>query len=253
MKQQKILGIDVGASGIKGAIVDIATGQIISDRFRLETPHPVMPDAVAETFAQVVKHFDWQGVIGCGFPAAMRKGVALTAANIDKAWIGTDVESLFTAATGHPVYALNDADAAGVAEIRYGVGRVENGTILLITIGTGLGSALFINGQLIPNTELGHVYLQGKKNDAEYSTSNAARERKEMSYTAWGEKFNEYLKHLNGLFYPDLIILGGGSSKKYEMFAPCITVPTKVVPAQLLNNAGIVGAAWYAHSKLIKK
>ena len=242
-----IMGIDIGGSGIKGVPVDIQTGNLLGDRFRLPTPAKARPDDVAETVRSVVEHFQWSGPIGIGFPAALRNGVSLTAANIHKSWIGTDANALFGAATGCPVYVLNDADAAGMAEMRFGVGEDPSrrkGLVFMITIGTGLGTALFIDGKLVPNTELGHIEIRGK--DAEKRASDAARQKKDMGWEEWGRKFNEYLSWLERLFWPDLFILGGGISKQSHLFMPYITINTEVVPAVLLNQAGIVGAALYA-------
>lgn len=240
-----IMGIDVGGSGIKGVPVNIETGTLLEERFRLPTPEKAKPGDVAETIADVVKHFKWNGPIGIGFPAVVRHGIVYTAANIHKSWIETDAHQLFGGATGCPVYVLNDADAAGVAEMKFGIGRERSkGVVMMITIGTGLGTALFVDGKLVPNTELGHIEIRGK--DAEARASDAARQRKEMSWETWGGKFNEYLNRLESLFWPDLFILGGGSSKMFDKFQPYLHLRTEVVPAQLLNQAGIVGAALYA-------
>ncbi len=237
----KCLGIDIGGSGVKGAVVDSDTGALLEERFRFETPVPATPDAVAETVAQLIQHFDWQGPVGCGFPAAIREGVALTAANIAESWIGTDVAALFSRATSCPTWVLNDADAAGVAEMAFGAGKDRLGTVLIVTVGTGLGTALFYRGQLFPNTELGHIEIRGK--DAEMRASDAARQREDLSWEKWAGRFNEYLLTMERLFWPELIIIGGGVSKKPERFMPYLTVRATVVPAQLRNEAGIVGAA----------
>ncbi|HEX9017691.1 MAG TPA: ROK family protein, partial [Anaerolineaceae bacterium] len=240
-----ILGIDVGGSGIKGVPVNVETGEILAERFRLPTPVKAKPEEVAKTVAEVAKNFNWTGPIGIGFPAVVRNGVVFTAANIHKTWIGTDAHDLFRKTTGCAVYVLNDADAAGIAEMRFGVGRERSkGVVMMITIGTGLGTALFVDGHLVPNTELGHIEVRGK--DAETRASDAARQRKEMGWEEWGSKFNEYLSWLERLFWPDLFILGGGTSKMFKRFQPYLTLHTEVVPAQLLNQAGIIGAAWYA-------
>lgn len=240
-----IMGIDVGGSGIKGVPVNIETGEILEDRFRLPTPEGAKPDDVAETLDDVLKHFNWSGPVGIGFPAVVRNGVTYTAANIDESWIGTDAAKLFSQATSCPVYVLNDADAAGIAEMKFGVGREHpKGVAIMITIGTGLGTALFVDGKLVPNTELGHIEIRGK--DAEARASDAARQRKEMSWEQWGDKFNEYLNAMERLFWPDIFILGGGTSKMFAKFSPYIHVNAEVVPAQLLNQAGMIGAALYA-------
>ncbi|NLG99836.1 MAG: ROK family protein [Chloroflexi bacterium] len=240
-----IMGVDVGGSGIKGVPVDLETGELVGERFRLPTPEKAKPGGVAETIAQVVQNFDYTGPIGCGFPAVVRGGIVYTAANIHKSWLETDVEALLREATGCPVYVINDADAAGLAEMRYGVGRqYQQGVVIMVTIGTGLGTALFVDGKLVPNTELGHIEIRGK--DAEKRASDAARQKKDLSWGEWGVKFSEYLNYLERLFWPDLFILGGGASKSLQKFAPSLQVKTKVVAAELLNQAGIVGAALYA-------
>jgi polyphosphate glucokinase len=241
-----ILGIDVGGSAIKGAPVDTQTGTMLRERLRIPTPEALKPKAMAEVVAQIAKTFDWTGPIGCGFPAALRGGIVLTAANIHKKWINTSAEQLFGEATGCPVVVLNDADAAGLAEMAFGAGRSEHGTVIIVTIGTGLGTALFTNGQLFPNAELGHLQLNG--NDAETRASDAARKRDKLSWNQWARRFDIYLNYLEGLFWPDLFILGGGISKVSDKFIPQLTVKARVVPAQLLNEAGIVGAALGAKS-----
>jgi len=240
-----ILGIDVGASGIKGALVDLENGRLSGERFRVPTPQPSTPDAMAAAFAEIIAFFNYKGPVGCGFPALVKNGVALTAANIDKSWIGTSVEKVFSDASGGPVYVTNDADAAGMAEMHYGMGKGENGLVILITIGTGLGTAVFHKGIMIPNTELGHLKWNNG-NSVEQYCSSGARERLKFSRKVWANRFNEYLIHLELLFSPDLFILGGGESKYFENFKEQFTVNARVVPAKLLNNAGIIGAAAYA-------
>ncbi|MEL7021277.1 MAG: ROK family protein [Bacteroidota bacterium] len=248
MQQQQILGIDIGGSGIKGAIVEVATGQLLTERIRLETPQPATPTAVAATVSKLTDQLEWYNKpIGCGFPAIIQRGYARSAANVDDSWLETGVHQLLTHATACPVSVLNDADAAGYAEMKFGVGKNEMGTVLLITIGTGLGSALFVDGQLVPNTELGHLKLSG--DIAENYASNRVRKIEELSWKEWGSRFNIYLQHLERLFTPDLFILGGGSSKKYEKFAKYLTTSARIAPAELLNNAGIVGAALYAYEQ----
>lgn len=244
----EVLGIDIGGSGIKGAPVNTGTGVLLAERFRLPTPEAAKPEQVASTVSNLVHHFSWSGPLGCGFPAAIRSGVALTAANIHKKWIGTDVASLFAQATGCPVFVLNDADAAGLAEVTFGAGRGRQGVVVVVTIGTGLGTALFTDGQLVPNTELGHLEVDCQ--EAELIASDAARKRDNLSWKKWAQRFDVYLRRIESLFWPDLIILGGGSSKKFERFASYLTVRTEVVPAQFLNDAGIVGAALAAQSLL---
>jgi polyphosphate glucokinase len=244
----EILGIDIGGSGIKGQPVNTETNELIGKRFRIETPRPATPAAIAEAVKKLVQHFNWDGPIGCGFPAVIQHGIVKTASNIDPSWIGTDVEALFRNASGNPVFVANDADIAGIAEKQLGAGVHCHGVSLLITIGTGLGTALFIDNHLVPNTELGHLRLKGKV--AEHYASDATRKKEGLSWEKWGKRFNKYLQHLEFLFSPDLFILGGGASKKMEKFAEHIKVNAQVVPAQLLNQAGIVGAALYAKQHL---
>jgi polyphosphate glucokinase len=243
-----ILGVDIGGSGIKGAIVDTVTGKLVTERHRIQTPQPATPEAVAAVLAQLVLHFDWTGLVGCGFPAAIQHGVARTAANISSSFIGTHIDNLFSEATKCPCYCLNDADAAGMAEMHFGEGVGQSGVVLLITIGTGLGSVFFTDGKLLPNTELGHLYLQNGK-EAELYASDAVRENEDLSWKSWGKRFNTYLIMMEELFWPDLIILGGGASKKFDKFKEQFTVEAPVKPAAFLNQAGIVGAALYALSK----
>ena len=251
MQAEVILGVDIGGTGIKGALVDINTGRLLTDRFRLETPKPSYPEAVAETFVQLVRHFNWDDRIGCGFPAIMKKGVSYSAANIHPDWKFANVEKILSKASGCPVSVVNDADAAGVAELSFGAGKAVMGSVILITIGTGLGSALFLDGQLVPNSELGHLYLKGQESIAEHYASNSVRKREELSWSDWGSRFNEYLNHLELLFSPDLFILGGGACKKIDKFSDQLHLKTKVVPAILQNNAGIVGAAAFANKMVL--
>lgn len=245
----EILGIDIGGSGIKGAPVDTATGQMLAERCRLETPEGARPQPMAEVMAEVVRNFNWKGPIGVGFPAAVRHGVVMTAANISKRWLGENAAALFAQTTGCPVCVLNDADAAGMAEMRFGAGRDRAGVVMVVTIGTGLGTAIFLDGSLLPNTELGHIEINGE--DAELRASDAARKRDELSWDKWAVRFDTYLQRLEALFWPDLFILGGGGSKKFDKFAHLLSVQTEVVPAQMLNEAGIIGAALAARTRLI--
>lgn len=248
MEYNTILGVDVGASGIKGAIVNLKNGELLSERKRLETPRPATPENMADTFGELVRSFDWTGPVGCGFPAVIKDGTARSAANIHESWIDTNVEEIFSQSSGCEVKVCNDADAAGVAEMSFGVGKGEKGVVILITIGSGLGTALFINGQLVPNTEFGHVFLH--KMVAEHYASNTARKKYDLSWEKWGKRFNEYLLHIEKILNPHLIILGGGVSKRFEFYDQYIKVNSPVIPAKLLNNAGIVGAASYAQSQL---
>jgi polyphosphate glucokinase len=243
-----ILGVDVGASGIKGALVDLANGKLLGERFRVPTPQPATPAAMAIAFAEIVEFFNYRGLVGVGFPAIVKHGEAHSAANIDPSWIGTNIEHVFGHRTGTQVRATNDADAAGVAELHYGAGRGELGVVLLITIGTGLGSALFYRGELVPNTELGHVLWKNGKS-AELYCSSGARERLKISRAEWADRFNEYLLHLERLFSPDLFILGGGESKYFDVYKHQLKTQARIVPAKLLNNAGIIGAAAYAQTR----
>jgi polyphosphate glucokinase len=237
----RILGIDIGGSGIKGAPVDLERGCLAGERFRAATPQPATPAAVGNVVRQVTQHFGWSGPVGCAFPALVRGGVACTAANIDPAWIGTDVESLLGRRTGCPVTVLNDADAAGLAEVRFGAARDQRGVVLVLTLGTGIGSALFLDGRLVPNTELGHLELDGVK--AEWRASDRARKEGKLGWKKWTRRLNDYLLHLELLLSPDLIVLGGGVSRKHERFLARLKTRARIVPARLRNEAGMVGAA----------
>ncbi len=239
-----ILGIDIGGSGIKGAIVDTETGEFSEERMRVPTPEDARPDGVAEKFKEVVENFNYNGIIGAGFPAVVRGGFTYTAANVDECWIGFDAGGLFSHVTGCKVYVANDADVAGMAEMKFGAGKGEMGTVLVLTLGTGIGTAVFTNGILVPNLEMGHLIIRGK--DAERRASDAARQQKEYSWKKWGKRLQEYLSYIEALINPDLIIVGGGVSKKHEEFFPYLNVRARLVPAELLNQAGIVGAALYA-------
>lgn len=240
------LGIDIGGSAIKGTAVNTETGEFVSERFRLETSQPAPIEEVVDTVKKLVDHFNWKGNIGCGFPAVVQNGVVKTAANIDKAFIGVNVNDLFRQATGCSVNVVNDADAAGFAELSFGSVKNFRGLAIFLTIGTGIGSAFFNKGRLIPNTELGHIYLKnGLK--GERFTSDAVRKRENLDWKEWGVRFNEYLLYIEKLFYPDLFIIGGGTSKKFDKFESMLNLSTPVVPAKLLNDAGIIGAAMFAH------
>lgn len=237
----EILGIDIGGSGIKGAPVSLERGELLEERKRIPTPQPASPGAVAATVAELAAHFSWRGAIGCGFPAAVQHGIARTAANVDDSWIGVDIAELLSDATGCPVRALNDADAAGRAEMAYGAGRGRLGTVIMVTIGTGLGTAIFIDGRLLPNTELGHLEIDGR--EAEVWASGAARKRDELNWEKWAKRFGVFIKTLEDLFWPDLFIIGGGASKKHAKFFPHLDISCEIVPAQMRNDAGIIGAA----------
>lgn len=240
-----MLGIDIGGSGIKGAPVDLSDGGFRADRLRIETPHPSRPEPVAKVLGRIVAHFGWTGPVGVTYPGVVIGGRTMTAANVSKEWIGLDARRLFAEATGRPVTVLNDADAAGLAEMRLGAGKGHGGTVVLLTLGTGIGSALFTDGVLVPNTEFGHLRLHGK--DAESRASAKAREDHDLSWEKWARRLSDYLIHLEALISPSLIILGGGVSKKSEHFVPLIHhVRAPIVPAAMVNNAGIVGAAMAA-------
>ena len=242
-----LLGIDIGGTGIKGAPVDVETGQLTAERFRIETPQPSVPNAVADVVKQVAAHFNYSGPAGVTFPAVVKHGVTYTAANVDRSWIGTNAGELFSRHIGGPVTVVNDADAAGVAEIRFGAGKDRNGVIILVTLGTGIGSAVFLDGQLLPNSEFGHLMIRGKA--AERRASEKVRLDKKLSWKQWAKRISEFLNEMEKLFSPDLFIIGGGISKKAEKFFPFLTTKTEViiVPAQMRNEAGIIGAAYLAH------
>ncbi|MFN8373997.1 MAG: ROK family protein [Anaerolineae bacterium] len=237
----EILGIDIGGSGIKGAPVNIETGEMLTERHRIPTPHPAHPDAVADVVTRIAHHFEWKGPIGCTFPAVVKDGVMYSAANVDKSWIGTNGQQLFEEKTECPVVVLNDADAAGIAEMQFGAGRGQMGVVFIITLGTGIGSAIFHKGVLLPNTELGHLELRGK--DAENRASDRIRKEKDLGWNEWADRLNEYFGRLEFLFSPDLFIIGGGVSAKAEKFLSLLETRAQIIPAQLLNDAGIIGAA----------
>jgi len=243
----EILGIDIGGSGIKGAPVDVETGALTADRCKILTPEPATPEAVAQVVAELVHHFEWQGPLGCTFPSVVRRGVVYTAANVDKSWIGVDGHEIFGDATGLPVTLLNDADAAGVAEMRFGAGRGQDGVVMLLTFGTGIGSALFTDGALVPNTELGHLEFRG--GEAEHYAAARFRKEDKLSWHEWGHRVDLYLRYIDRLFSPDLVILGGGVSRKFEKFSEALSDVPNVVPAVLENEAGIVGAALVAAAR----
>jgi polyphosphate glucokinase len=234
-------GVDIGGSGIKGCTVDLDRGELAGERVRIETPQPSLPEPVCEVVARIVDEFGWTDRVGVTFPGVMKHGVAHTAANVDKHWIGTDLAASLAGHIPGEVQSLNDADAAGLAEMRYGAGRDQRGVVLMLTFGTGIGSALFIDGILVPNTEFGHIEVDGE--DGEKRASAAAREREALSYPHWAKRVDRYLDVLEASVWPDLIIVGGGVSKKAEKWVPLLTTRTPVVPAQLQNDAGIVGAA----------
>jgi polyphosphate glucokinase len=236
-----VFGIDVGGSGIKGAPVDTQTGKLVAERIRVKTPRPATPEAIVATAVEVVRRSGWDGPVGCGFPAVVKDGVVRTAANIDEAAIGFDLQGRLEQELGNPVRVINDADAAGLAEMRWGAGRGIEGVVLMLTLGTGIGTSLFVEGRLVPNTELGHIEIRGK--DAEHRASDSARKRDDLSWREYADRLDEYLHRIEDLLWPDLIVIGGGISKKADKFLPHLTARTRVVPAQMLNEAGIAGAA----------
>lgn len=240
-------GIDIGGSGIKGAPVDLKKGKLAADRLRIPTPQPSTPEAVADTVAELLAAFDLpEGTpVGVTFPAVIQHGVAKTASNVDKAWIDTDVDTLLSERTGLDVFVVNDADAAGIAEMEYGAGRKRKGVVLMTTLGTGVGTALFIDGRLVPNSELGHVPLHGDA--AERYMAESVHEREELSWEEWAARLQEYYELVEFLINPDLIIVGGGVSKKHDKFLPLLDVRAEIVPAETRNEAGIIGAAAMAH------
>ena len=237
----QVLGIDVGGSGIKGAIVDREKGCFVGERLRIDTPSPATPDQLTAVVAELVEYFSWKGPVGCGFPAVIHSGVVRTAANISPEWVGVHAEQLFSQATGCPFRVLNDADAAGLAELHYGAARGKTGSVMMLTLGTGIGSALFVDGVLFPNTELGHLNIGGIT--AEHYASGAVRKREGLDWEEWGSRLNRVLDAFHRLWWPDCFIIGGGVSKKHRKFFPYLHTQAELVPAELFNRAGIVGAA----------
>jgi polyphosphate glucokinase len=237
-----VLGIDIGGSGIKAAPVDVTTGQLLAARQKIDTPRPAVPDAVAGVVKDLVSTFSWSGPVGITFPGVVTDGVTRSAANMDPAWIGLDAGSLFGEAAGNPVRLLNDADAAGMAEMTFGAGIGEKGTVLMLTFGTGIGSALFTEGVLVPNTEFGHVEIRGE--DAEKRASERAKVLHDLSWGKWAGHVDEYLRHIEAVLSPSLFIVGGGVSRQADKWVPRLTgIRARIVPAALQNDAGIVGAA----------
>lgn len=241
-------GVDIGGSGIKGCLVDLDRGELVGERVRIPTPQPALPDPVYDVVGQIVGSFGWEGRIGVTYPGVMKSGVAYTAANMDHSWIGTDMAGGLEAVIPGTVQTLNDADAAGLAEMAYGAGRGQRGLVLMLTFGTGIGSALFIDGNLVPNTEFGHIEVDGE--DGEKAASAAAREREGLSYPEWAARVDRYLDVLERGLWPDLVVVGGGVSKKAAKWVPLLSTRTRVVPAELLNDAGIVGAALAAEQRI---
>ncbi|TWS20109.1 ROK family protein [Tsukamurella asaccharolytica] len=234
-------GVDIGGSGIKGGIVDMDTGDLVGERFKVPTPQPATPGACAGAVREVIGHFGWDGPAGITVPAVVTNGTVRSAANIDSAWVGTDAGELFSSTLNRPVTVLNDADAAGLAEDRYGAGRDFDGVILLLTLGTGIGSALLYRGTLVPNTEFGHLEVEGK--EAEHRAASSVKDRRGWSYEKWAGQVSLVFREYEKLLWPDLIIVGGGVSRKADKWVPLLEVRTPVIPAELQNTAGIVGAA----------
>ncbi len=241
------MGFDIGGTGIKAAIVNVETGQLLTEKMRELTPQPADPKSVANKIKEMLDKFDYEGPIGVGFPAIIHHGVAKSAANIDKKWINVNIEHLLTEKTGMPFYAANDADVAGLAEVKFGSAD-SAGTVIVLTIGTGIGSGMFLDGKLVPNTEFGHLYF--KNSIYEHYISNVTRKKEDLTWDEWGKRFNGYLKHLETLFSPDLFVLGGGASKKFSKYEDQFTISTKVVPAEYQNDAGVLGAAMYASQRV---
>lgn len=237
----EVFGLDIGGSGIKGTLVETESGELLGDRIRVPTPEAATPDEVAAAAVEVVSRSGWEGPVGCGFPGVVKEGVIHTAANVADEFIGFDLQTRLQKELGTPVRIVNDADAAGLAEVRWGAGRGVEGTVLMLTIGTGIGTALFIEGKLVPNTELGHVEIHGR--EAELWAADRIRKVEDLSWKKWARRIEEYFQKMEALLWPDLIVVGGGVSKKSERFLPRIETRTKIVPAEMLNNAGIAGAA----------
>lgn len=244
----KILGIDIGGTGIKGAIVNTKKGELITERHRIPTPDPATPGAMLDVIVSLVQKFEWDGPIGCGFPAVVRNHVVQTASNIDKSWIGINAGQKIEEATGCKTFLVNDVDAAGMAEMKFGAGKDRKGVTIMIAAGTGLGSALFIDDRLVPNTELGFIQVSGMA--GEHYTANSVRKNEDLNWEEWGSRLNEYFHRLEFLFWPDLFILGGGVSKNFDDYRQYLHLNTEIVPAETKNHAGIIGAALAARLAL---
>jgi polyphosphate glucokinase len=246
----KVLGIDIGGTGIKAAIVDTKTGELKTERYRVDTPHPATPKAVISVVTKIVKKFEWEDIIGIGFPAAVKHDVIKTASNIDKRWIGLNAAIEIEKKTKCATHLLNDVDAAGYAEMNFGAGIGNNDNVIMVAVGTGIGTSLFSEGRLFANSELGFINILGIP--GEHYAANSVREKEELSWKEWGKRLNRYLQRVESLFYPDLIILGGGVSKKFEKFEKYIDLECEIVPAKMKNNAGIIGAALAAKHRLVE-
>lgn len=247
MKKKFILGIDIGGSGIKGAIVNTSKGKMKTQRYRIATPEIATPGIIANIIKQITDYFKWEGIIGIGFPGVVQNGIVRTAANLNKDWIDVNIASLISQVTKCNCFVINDADAAGIAEMKFGSGKGFKDVAVLITVGTGLGTVMFSGGKLVPNLELGHIILHG--DSAEKYASDATRQRDDLSWEEWASHFNEYLARLEFLIWPDMIIIGGGASKRDDLYMPFLKSRAKIVPAELQNEAGIIGAALFAKSR----
>lgn len=242
----EILGIDIGGTGIKGAIVDIDKGKLVSERFRIETPHPATPEAISQVIKQIKDHFNWEDDIGCTFPSVVIDGKAKYSSNLDPGWKNIQIDDLFSEYCDDTHFTvINDADAAGIAEMKFGAGRHKSGLIITVTLGTGIGSAMFYDGQLIPNIELGHMYGLDDRPIEKYA-ADSIRKLEGLEYDEWGERVNVFLKNVERVFSPDYIIIGGGASKKIHKFRNQLTIKTPFAPSEKLNNAGIIGTAYNA-------
>ncbi len=237
----EVLGIDIGGTGIKGAIVDTVTGELVTERFRIDTPKPAKPEAIAETIKNIVDHFNWKGIVGCGFPTPLSHGKCLSGSNLHPSLKGVQIDELFKNKTGLDFTLVNDADAAAEAEMHFGAGKGKQGLVAVITLGTGIGSGLFFNGKLIPNTELGHVTY--KSEAFEKYAAYSIKKIEDLSYSRWGKRLNKYFQHINLILSPDLFIIGGGASKKLHKYKDQIDIETPIIPAENKNEAGIIGAA----------
>lgn len=245
----ELLGIDIGGSGIKGAVINTETGELLTERHRIPTPQPAKPDAMAAVVKELVEHFNWTGPVGCCFPTLVHNGRCKSQSNLDPSWVGVQIEELFSSYCGGiPFYVGNDADLAGVAEMSLGIGKGKKGKVIMVTIGTGLGSGFFYDGVLIPNFELGHLFHKDGRVIEQYA-ADSARKRDNLKIVQWAERFDFFLHHLNRVFLPDFVIIGGGISKKFHKFQNILTVDTPIGVAHFKNNAGIIGAAMFAHSK----
>ncbi len=244
-----VLGIDIGGTGIKGSLINIKTGELTGDHLRIQTPPSLKPEPVLDVIEEIVDHYKWEGLLGCGYPGVIIQNVINTATNLDPSWIGINLAEKIKEKTNNTSWIINDADAAGIAEMHFGAGRNIKGVVIVLTVGTGIGSAFFADGQLFPNTEMGLIIMN--KNFAERSISSVARERENLTWEDWAKRFNHYLQYLNTLFSPDLFIIGGGGAIEPNNYVPYLTIDTPLVPAEHRNNAGMIGAAMAALNQQI--